>query len=115
MRTVPIWWIACPKDENECYNLFNTCYEHIGPSAVRYPRGNGIGAEIDKTAMYPIGGQRLSRLLMPLLQVRATWRKSWWCLLWYHGKDWRHGVSKNLAETYPTTTFLFIICGLLNR
>ncbi|MGO7515494.1 1-deoxy-D-xylulose-5-phosphate synthase, partial [Rhizobium ruizarguesonis] len=28
MRTVPNMVIACPKDENECYNLLNTCYEH---------------------------------------------------------------------------------------
>lgn len=56
MRTVPNMVIATPKDENECYNLLNTCYEYQGVSAVRYPRGAGIGVEIDKNAEpYPIG------------------------------------------------------------
>ncbi|MFW2177824.1 MULTISPECIES: 1-deoxy-D-xylulose-5-phosphate synthase [unclassified Moraxella] len=56
MRTVPNMVIATPKDENECYNLLNTCYEYQGSTAVRYPRGTGVGVAIDKTAKpYPIG------------------------------------------------------------
>lgn len=56
MRTVPNMVIATPKDENECYNLLKTCYQYQGVTAVRYPRGTGIGAEIDKNALlYPMG------------------------------------------------------------
>ncbi|WP_227429849.1 1-deoxy-D-xylulose-5-phosphate synthase [Psychrobacter sp. I-STPA6b] len=50
MRCVPNMVIATPKDENECYQLLNTCYEYQGPSAVRYPRGLGVGAVIQKPA-----------------------------------------------------------------
>ena len=56
MRCVPNLVIATPKDENECYHLLNTCYEYKGPSAVRYPRGTGPGAEITKPGQdYEIG------------------------------------------------------------
>ncbi|WP_296403297.1 1-deoxy-D-xylulose-5-phosphate synthase [Psychrobacter sp.] len=56
MRCVPNLLIATPKDENECYQLLNTCYEYKGPAAVRYPRGTGPGAQIAKPAQsYPLG------------------------------------------------------------
>ncbi len=56
MRCLPNMVIACPKDENECYHLLNTCYQYEGVSAVRYPRGTGVGALITKPAQsYPIG------------------------------------------------------------
>lgn len=56
MRCVPNMVIATPKDENECYQLLHTCYQHQGVSAVRYPRGEGVGAIIQKPAQfYPIG------------------------------------------------------------
>lgn len=64
MRCVPNMVIATPKDENECYNLLKTCYAHHGVTAVRYPRGNGIGTTIDKTAApYPIGRATLEKIL----------------------------------------------------
>lgn len=50
MRCVPNLVIATPKDENECYQLLNTCYEYKGVTAVRYPRGTGPGVAIDKPA-----------------------------------------------------------------
>lgn len=50
MRCVPNLVIATPKDENECYQLLNTCYEYKGVTAVRYPRGTGVGAPIIKPA-----------------------------------------------------------------
>ena len=56
MRCVPNMVIAAPKDENECYQLLNTCYEYTGCAAVRYPRGSGTGASIIKPATtYEIG------------------------------------------------------------
>jgi 1-deoxy-D-xylulose-5-phosphate synthase len=39
--------IAAPSDENECRRLLTTAFLHDGPSAVRYPRGNGPGAAIE--------------------------------------------------------------------
>ena len=56
LRCVPNMLIAAPKDENECYQLLNTCYEYQGCTAIRYPRGSGIGAVIERPAqLYPIG------------------------------------------------------------
>src|SRR5258708_16017133 len=36
-----------PKDEAEMRDMMLTMTEHIGPAAMRYPRGNGIGVPID--------------------------------------------------------------------
>ncbi|THD29561.1 MAG: 1-deoxy-D-xylulose-5-phosphate synthase, partial [Flavobacterium johnsoniae] len=49
MRTVPNMVIMAPKDENECRQMLHTAYLHHGPAAVRYPRGNGVGVEIQQT------------------------------------------------------------------
>ncbi|MBI5331111.1 MAG: 1-deoxy-D-xylulose-5-phosphate synthase [Betaproteobacteria bacterium] len=46
LRCIPNLLIAAPSDENECYQLLSTAYRHDGPSAVRYPRGIGVGASI---------------------------------------------------------------------
>ena len=48
MRTVPNMVIMAPKDENECRQMLHTAYLHKGPTAVRYPRGNGLGVEIQQ-------------------------------------------------------------------
>ncbi len=56
LRCIPNMIIACPSDENECRQLLYTAYQHEGPAAVRYPRGEGTGALIEEemTAL-PIG------------------------------------------------------------
>jgi 1-deoxy-D-xylulose-5-phosphate synthase len=48
MRTVPNMVVMAPKDENECRQMLHTAYQYNGPAAVRYPRGNGIGVEIQQ-------------------------------------------------------------------
>ncbi|MCJ8161355.1 1-deoxy-D-xylulose-5-phosphate synthase [Acinetobacter zhairhuonensis] len=48
MRTVPNLVIMAPKDENECRQMLHTAYLYPGPAAVRYPRGNGLGVEIQQ-------------------------------------------------------------------
>ncbi|MEK5757936.1 1-deoxy-D-xylulose-5-phosphate synthase [Acinetobacter variabilis] len=48
MRTIPNLVIMAPKDENECRQMLHTAYLYHGPAAVRYPRGNGLGVEIQK-------------------------------------------------------------------
>jgi 1-deoxy-D-xylulose-5-phosphate synthase len=47
LRCIPNMLIAAPSDENECRRLLTTAFLHDGPSAVRYPRGSGIGAAIE--------------------------------------------------------------------
>ncbi|MCA0188035.1 MAG: 1-deoxy-D-xylulose-5-phosphate synthase, partial [Proteobacteria bacterium] len=47
---VPNLTIFCPADENECRQMLYTAYQHDGPTAVRYPRGSGLGVT-PQTAM----------------------------------------------------------------
>lgn len=62
LRCIPNMVIAAPADENECRQLLYTCYQHSGPSAVRYPRGTGPGVDIkQEMEMLPIGKGRLLR------------------------------------------------------
>ena len=64
LRCVPNMVVAAPKDENECYHLLNTCYEYQGCTAVRYPRGAGTGAAIEKPAQsYRIGEAAVESVL----------------------------------------------------
>jgi 1-deoxy-D-xylulose-5-phosphate synthase len=46
MRCIPNMMIMAPSDERECQLMLTTGYQHNGPSAVRYPRGSGNGAEL---------------------------------------------------------------------
>ena len=48
MRTIPNLVIMAPKDENECRQMLHTAYDFNGPAAVRYPRGAGLGVEIQQ-------------------------------------------------------------------
>jgi 1-deoxy-D-xylulose-5-phosphate synthase len=49
MRCIPNMTLMAPADENECRQMLYTGFLHDGPAAVRYPRGKGPGASIDKT------------------------------------------------------------------
>lgn len=48
MRCIPNMVIMAPSDENECRQMLYTGHKHTGPSAVRYPRGSGIGTDIEQ-------------------------------------------------------------------
>jgi 1-deoxy-D-xylulose-5-phosphate synthase len=57
LRCIPNMVIAAPSDENECRQLLYTAFQHPGPAAVRYPRGNGPGSIIcDDFESLKIGG-----------------------------------------------------------
>ena len=47
LRCIPNMLVMAPSDEDECRKMLHTGYEYKGPAAVRYPRGTGIGANID--------------------------------------------------------------------
>ncbi|OHV09020.1 1-deoxy-D-xylulose-5-phosphate synthase [Kushneria phosphatilytica] len=49
LRCLPEMVIMAPSDERECYRMLTTAYRHPGPAAVRYPRGTGPGAAIDRS------------------------------------------------------------------
>ncbi|MFB2537998.1 MULTISPECIES: 1-deoxy-D-xylulose-5-phosphate synthase [unclassified Acinetobacter] len=56
MRTIPNLVLMAPKDENECRQMLHTAYMHPAPTAVRYPRGTGIGvATVKEMTALPIG------------------------------------------------------------
>ncbi len=48
LRSLPNMVLMAPKDENELQYMLKTAIEYNGPSAVRYPRGNGEGVKLDK-------------------------------------------------------------------
>ena len=45
LRCIPNMVVAVPSDEHEARLLLTSCYEHLGPASVRYPRGAGSGAQ----------------------------------------------------------------------
>src|SRR5699024_7433607 len=48
--------ILMAKDENELQHMVYTATQYDGPIAVRFPRGNGFGVEMDEELqMIPIG------------------------------------------------------------
>ena len=62
LRCVPNMLIMTPSDENECRQMLTTGYQHNGPAAVRYPRGQGPGVEIDtKFQVIEIGKAEIKR------------------------------------------------------
>ncbi len=48
LRCIPNMVVMAASDENECRQMLTTAYHYEGPAAVRYPRGAGIGAVIEK-------------------------------------------------------------------
>jgi 1-deoxy-D-xylulose-5-phosphate synthase len=48
LRCVPDLTIMAPKDENELQRMLYTALQLDGPSALRYPRGEGLGVKLDK-------------------------------------------------------------------
>ena len=47
MRCIPNLIIAAPSNENDCRQMLVSAYNHKGPAAVRYPRGEGVGIRIE--------------------------------------------------------------------
>ncbi|MCL4108331.1 UNVERIFIED_CONTAM: hypothetical protein GTU68_065359 [Idotea baltica] len=43
LRCIPNMIVMAPSDENECRQMLYTAFQQDGPTAVRYPRGKGIG------------------------------------------------------------------------
>ena len=48
LRCIPNIIIMTPSDENECYQMLRTGFLFNGICAVRFPRGHGVGAKINK-------------------------------------------------------------------
>ena len=70
LRCIPNMIIMTPSDENECRQLLTTAFMQEHPSAVRYPRGSGVGALVDSgLTSLPIGKGVVRR------QVSSTAKK----------------------------------------
>ena len=61
-RCIPNMSVMTPADENECRQLLYTAYMQDHPTTVRYPRGKGVGVEIqpEMTAI-PLGKGEIRR------------------------------------------------------
>ena len=53
LRSMPNMVVMAPKDENELQRMLMTAIRHPGPTALRYPRGTGMGVHLD-TPISPI-------------------------------------------------------------
>jgi 1-deoxy-D-xylulose-5-phosphate synthase len=47
LRCIPNMVVMAPADEDECRKMLTTGHKYKGPTAVRYPRGTGIGCTVD--------------------------------------------------------------------
>ena len=61
-RCIPSMSVMTPADENECRQLLYTAFLQDHPTTVRYPRGKGVGVEIQRemTAI-PLGKGEIRR------------------------------------------------------
>jgi 1-deoxy-D-xylulose-5-phosphate synthase len=62
LRCIPNIVLMAPADENECRQMLYTATTLEGPSAIRYPRGQGAGVKIESemTAL-PVGRAEIRR------------------------------------------------------
>jgi 1-deoxy-D-xylulose-5-phosphate synthase len=62
LRGYPNIILMAPKDEAEMRDMVMTAIDHPGPAAIRYPRGNGVGADISAPPkQIPIGRAEVLR------------------------------------------------------
>ena len=61
MRCIPNTVIMAPSDENECYNMLDFGYEHVGPVMVRYPRGSVTGLNERRALDISLGKSNILR------------------------------------------------------
>jgi 1-deoxy-D-xylulose-5-phosphate synthase len=61
-RIFPNTIVMAPKDENELQHMLATAVEQPHPTALRYPRGNGVGVPLDtELRQLPIGKAEVLR------------------------------------------------------
>lgn len=62
LRCIPNITVMAPADENECRQMLYTAYQMNTPTAVRYPRGTGVGVSIQKEMhTLPLGRGEIRR------------------------------------------------------
>ena len=48
LRCIPNMIVMTPSDENNTWKMLNTGFDYQGPASIRYPRGSGPGAKVEK-------------------------------------------------------------------
>ena len=48
LRCIPNIIVMTPSDESNAWKMLNTGFDYQGPAAIRYPRGSGPGAKVEK-------------------------------------------------------------------
>jgi 1-deoxy-D-xylulose-5-phosphate synthase len=62
LRCIPNMVVMAASDENECRRMLSTAFQYNGPAAVRYPRGAGVGAALEKgLCTIPLGTGEIRR------------------------------------------------------
>jgi 1-deoxy-D-xylulose-5-phosphate synthase len=62
LRIFPNMVCMAPKDENELRHMVKTAFETGHPTSLRYPRGNGLGVELDaELKSLPVGKGEVMR------------------------------------------------------
>jgi len=62
LTLIPNIIVSAPKDENELQHLLYTAVKSGRPMAIRYPRGSGVGVELDETLHeIPVGKWEILR------------------------------------------------------
>ncbi len=73
LRCLPNMVVMAPSDENECRRMLSTGLNIKQPSAVRYPRGSGIGQEIESNSKpLAVGKARIVRQAIGRRQPRVA-------------------------------------------
>ncbi len=73
LRCIPNLVVMAPSDENECRRMLATGLAIDQPSAVRYPRGNGLGLPLEQNLHeLPLGKGRIVREAHGRRQPRVT-------------------------------------------
>src|SRR5581483_1177416 len=49
LRCIPNLVVMAPSDENECWRMLSTGLTLNQPSAIRYPRGAGLGVQLERS------------------------------------------------------------------
>jgi len=62
LRCIPNMTVMAPADENECRQMLYTAFTLDTPTAVRYPRGTGVGVEVQREMRaIPVGRGEVRR------------------------------------------------------
>ncbi|MDK9724731.1 MAG: 1-deoxy-D-xylulose-5-phosphate synthase [Sterolibacteriaceae bacterium MAG5] len=111
LTCIPNMVVMAPADENECRTMLTTAFRIDGPTAVRYPRGTGPGATINRSLdTLPVGKGEVRRrgkgvailafgtLLTPALEAAEALDATVANMRFVKPLD--HALVKELAESH---------------